>query len=1336
MMKLLDDVLLGSEVNATAIAPLEEEIKGDSILSYGLDTRSASQLGASSSFISTFDGLSGQVGTIDPSAKFTQIASTFSFSDIAVSKDGTIFGITPTQLFKIDPVSGLTSFVGGLPAGVNINALEFANDILYGAGDSNLYAINTTNAGLYLIANLESTGFNSSGDLAFDAPNNRFLATSKGATSDSLYAVSLTGQAAKIGDIGFSNILALMFEGEKLFGFTADGARIAINPGTGAGVFDTLVKGISDRIGGASGIQIKKGEVLSSTPGTILSADTIDVFLPPGGEITLDITVTVPGDASSSTTRSALSVESVDTVAAQMPSSSAVSASATNDQIPLDVFLLQDASASFEDDVSIFRRLVPNLVDTLSNQQANTQFGLGSFVDKPIKGIGSIEAGHYVYRTNLPLTINNNELQSAVNNLTILPGNETDPEASLEALLQTARRADTTEIGFRDSARRVVVVATDEPFHQAGDGGILAGITRRNNGDAVLDGNPPGTGEDYPSIQQVREALIDAGIVPIFAVTPTSKNISVYNDLVNKLGFGKVVRLDSDSANLVNAITEGLDKVSQEITLVPADDDFNYVKDISPKKFENVKPGDKLNFKVTLKSDSTGGDDNLKLQIPGFGNLGDTKVNVRTSNLNQLITETETITANFFEDSDTDKKLKDGISRTRTSIAAGSIGVAEFSKGFGIGGLIAGVTVGVGAGYINDRLGEGSTLLPYGQFPNDLGIKQKNQREVSLKRFPSSLTSTPINSTEPKKTWVIIHGLNDNPDDKSDSDGDFSDIAKALTTKTNDNVFLLDWRQAAAGGIVDKNDNAPNALMRLGNYTGAKWIRPVAEFAVKKLKEFGIDAEYASKNLNLVGHSLGSLLSNEIARIYKNGFSDKNDGKETKANGIGVNSILALDPPSQTNLSSFSAFVPGIGYDIDGRTAEADFVDPVQGIYLPKFREVSNFSRAFVGSKSLAGNQLFAEQAHESFQMDFGSRFGRVGGDTGEEHVWVVQTLKQIIDQRESLGEIGKLFNPTPITQLINPSPTFKENAYTNAIGGKHDGSLAVKPPGQKTELPKPFALIFKNTSGDEDDIVYGTAGKDKLDGSDSALGLFVGDSRYSDAGNDIFYANSGDDEIFGGTGNDTLYGDKDNNFINGEEDNDLIEGGHNNDTIFGAKGDDTVIGGKGNDSLEGNDGKDTLIGEEGNDTLWGGGDSSADSLEGGDGNDSLLGEGGDDILIGGKDKDTLTGGDGSDIFVFSPGDGATSSNEADLITDFGFGNLFGGGGVDRISLFGKLWEEKNNIKFLPISEPLINTPIGNILDRPVATAMVLGDEYLAKFNRTFSNDEEQKIKDGFFQRI
>ncbi|NJL67890.1 MAG: VWA domain-containing protein [Microcoleus sp. SM1_3_4] len=1205
-----DDVLLGSAVDASAIELLEG-IKGDSILSYASDTRSASQLGGNSSFISTFDGLGGQVGSVDPSGKFNQISSSFSFYDIAVSKDEKIFGITPTQLYKIDPASGLTSFVGELRAGVNINALEFANDVLYAAGDSNLYTINTSNGAASLVANL-GNGFNSSGDLVFDAANNRFLATSRGDGGDNLFAVSLTGQATKIGDIGINNVWGLLFEDGKLLGFTADGKRIAIDPATGRGAVDGNIAGISTQIGGASGLQFKKGEILSSTPGTILSADTIDVFLPPGGEITLEITVTVPGDASSSTSRSGLSVESVAPLAAQMLNSSVVSASATADQLPLDVFLLQDASSSFNDDLSTFRGLVPTLVNTLLNQQPNTRFGLGSFVDKPKPPFGNLVDDDYVYRTNLSLTQDTAALQSTVNNLTTRRAGTTQPEAQLEALLQTALRADSRDIGFRSNARRAIVVATDAPFHQAGDG-RQAGITTPNNLDTILDGNPPGTGEDYPSVPQVRQALIDANLVPVFAVT--EDQIATYRDLVDDsdgdgFGFGSVVELDSDSSNLVDAITTGLDVVGREINVVPVSDEFGYVKEITPPKFTDVLPGQKLTFRVKLKSDGKGGNDTLSLRALGFG---DTKINIRTSNVNQIvenpnqvITPTEAITANFV-DSDTDKKLKDEISRRINEDGSGK----------------------------DERLDEGVKLLPYGQLPNDLDLdlNQPQKREVSLKSFSPSLTSTPINSTEAKKTWVIIHGLNDNPDDNPENNGDFSDIAKALTTKTNDNVFLLDWRQAAAGGKVDKKDDPLNALRRLGNYTAAKWIRPVAEFAVKKLKELGIDSESASKSLNLVGHSLGSLLSNEIARIYKNGFKDK-DG-ETKANGIGVNSILALDPPSQLNLTFLSNASTNtkIGYDIDGRTPEADFVDPFQGIYLPKFREVSNFSRAFVGSKSLAGNQLFAEQAHESFQMDFGARPGRGGGDTGEEHTWVVQSFKQFIDKSDSLGEIGKLFNPNPSKQILNPSPNFKENAYTNALGAKHDGSIAVEPP-KDNNLPQPKALIFTNTSGDKDDIVYGTAGDDKLDSSNNALLLLGGDSRYSAEGNDIFYANAGNDTIFGGSGNDTIYGDRDNDFINGEEDNDIIEGGDDNDKIFGAKGDDTVIGGKGNDSLEGN----------------------AD----------------DDTLIGGKGKDNLTGGFGSDIFVFSPGDGAASRDEADIITDFGTG-FVGRGGADRIGLAGDL---------------------------------------------------------------
>ncbi|MEG4988600.1 VWA domain-containing protein [Microcoleus sp. BR0-C5] len=1142
-----------------------------------------------------------------------------------------------------------------------MNALEFANDILYGAGDSNLYAINTTNAGLYLIANLESTGFNSSGDLAFDAPNNRFLATSKGATSDSLYAVSLTGQAAKIGDIGFSNILALMFEGEKLFGFTADGARIAIDPGTGAGVFDTLVKGISDRIGGASGIQIKKGEVLSSTPGTILSADTIDVFLPPGGEITLDITVTVPGDASSSTTRSALSVESVDTVAAQMPSSSTVSASATNDQLPLDVFLLQDASNSFRDDVFTFQRLVPNLVDTLLNQQPNTQFGLGSFVDKPIEGIGNIEAGHYVYRTNLPLTKNENELQSAVNNLTILPGNAQEPEASLEALLQTARRAGTSEIGFRDSARRVVVVATDAPFYQAGDGGIQAGITRPNNGDAVLDGNPPGTGEDYPSIQQVREALIDAGIVPIFAVTSISEidnvnNISVYNDLVNKLGFGKVVRLDSDSANLVSAITEGLDRVSQEITLVPADDDFNYVKDISPKKFENVKPGDQLNFKVTLKSDSTGGDDNLKLQIPGFGNLGDTKVNVRTERVPTVVNNPPSViqgsVTGQFKLSPDDFLLQQNLVATAGGLLGGAIGVTFVNPLFGL-------ATAVGAAYAVPKLGEGAGSFPYGVLgrtkfeitdpdnPSQLkmvdlvddrpdkirdpsspppkpGDSTTSKRQIELKLFsPTDKQPSLFESeTETGKTWVVIHGWNDGPT------GNLPKLAAALANvRPNDRVYFLNWEQASVNGRLTNEDKNPvDPSLRVGNYLAAKWIRPVAEFVVTKLlKELKIDSVAASKSLNLIGHSLGSLVSGEIGRLYKEGFKD-DQGNEIKPNGVGVSTITALDPPSESNIDLLS--LAGVDYDLDGRNTQADSPN--------KFSEVSNYSLALVGARSLAGNQQLAATADESFQINFGSTL-----DFSSEHGQVVQTFTKLLNQDIKDQQLGLIQQEIIKDRILTERERFKARSDSYSPG--HEGVMAVKATDQ------PIFLATKDINSANDEIIYGSIdnniGDRKLDGSNILFGLGTGNP------------------IFTGTGNDKIFGDAGNDEINGDSGDDTLDGGAGNDTLIG-----------GNGLFD--SGKDVLEGGEGNDVITGGGDK--DILTGGTGSDRLDGGNDDDVLFGGLDKeqDILIGGLGNNLFLLATDTGLPITDTAnldkvDIIEDFRAGFLPDGIGGDLRGISG-----------------------------------------------------------------
>lgn len=284
----------------------------------------------------------------------------------------------------------------------------------------------------------------------------------------------------------------------------------------------------------------------------------------------------------------------------------------------LDLFLLQDLSGSFFDDLPVLQGLVPSLVSGVTGTVADTQFGVGSFVDKPISPLGSAGSGDFVYNTDLAMTDDETALQAAIDGLSIFNGGDL-PESQLSALLQTALRA-TSEIGFRSDAFKVAVLSTDAAFHQAGD---FAGVGP-NNGDDVLDGTPPGTGEDYPSTDQVKDALAASNIIPIFAAT--NDVIGTYEALVDEWGFGFVVALSDDSSDLVEAITFGLDEVFRDINLVAEGDDFGYVQSITPGSYADVPEGDTRTFSVELLADGVDDtDDSLSLVAAGFG---ETTVNV------------------------------------------------------------------------------------------------------------------------------------------------------------------------------------------------------------------------------------------------------------------------------------------------------------------------------------------------------------------------------------------------------------------------------------------------------------------------------------------------------------------------------------------------------------------------------------------------------------------------------------------------------------------------------------------------------------------------------------
>jgi hypothetical protein len=188
-------------------------------------------------FVSTS---SEKFGIVDPSTGlFTPVASSPAFHDIAFSNEGTFFGITPSQLYRVDLSSGTSSLIGNLGIST-LNALGFSPDnVLYGAGwDTGLYKINTLTGAASLVAYIP--GFVSGGDIAFDPVNNRFLATAINRGNTGLFSVETTGVATKIGDIGF-HIVGLAFDKGTLLGYTDFGDQIVIDPATGKGTFSKKV---------------------------------------------------------------------------------------------------------------------------------------------------------------------------------------------------------------------------------------------------------------------------------------------------------------------------------------------------------------------------------------------------------------------------------------------------------------------------------------------------------------------------------------------------------------------------------------------------------------------------------------------------------------------------------------------------------------------------------------------------------------------------------------------------------------------------------------------------------------------------------------------------------------------------------------------------------------------------------------------------------------------------------------------------------------------------------------------------------------------------------------
>jgi hypothetical protein len=150
------------------------------------------------------------------------------------------------------------------------------------------------------------------------------------------------------------------------------------------------------------------------------------------------------------------------------------------ENFPVDLYYLMDMSFSMNDDLRNLKRLGGDLAAGLGEKTDNLFLGFGTFVDKtvdPYVNMANLDdpcgdnhcRAPFSFINNLPLTGKVQLFVDKVNNETI-SGNLDFPEGGLDALMQVLVCGE--HIGWRESARRIVLLATDAGFHYAGDGKV------------------------------------------------------------------------------------------------------------------------------------------------------------------------------------------------------------------------------------------------------------------------------------------------------------------------------------------------------------------------------------------------------------------------------------------------------------------------------------------------------------------------------------------------------------------------------------------------------------------------------------------------------------------------------------------------------------------------------------------------------------------------------------------------------------------------------------------------------------------------------------------------
>ncbi|XP_015275238.1 PREDICTED: integrin beta-2 [Gekko japonicus] len=242
---------------------------------------------------------------------------------------------------------------------------------------------------------------------------------------------------------------------------------------------------------------------------------------------------------------------------------------------PIDLYYLMDLSYSMANDLDNVKKLGGDLLKALNKITRLARIGFGAFVDKTVLPFVNTHPEKlqnpcpiketrcqppFAFRHVLSLTNNAMRFEQEVGTQYI-SGNLDAPEGGLDAMMQAAVCG--AKIGW-SNATRLLVYATDDGFHFAGDG-KLGAILTPFDGKCHLEENmyKKSNEYDYPSVGQLVQKLEENNIQPIFAVT--SKVADTYRKLSEMIPKSAVGELQEDSNNVIQLIQDAYNKLSEMI---------------------------------------------------------------------------------------------------------------------------------------------------------------------------------------------------------------------------------------------------------------------------------------------------------------------------------------------------------------------------------------------------------------------------------------------------------------------------------------------------------------------------------------------------------------------------------------------------------------------------------------------------------------------------------------------------------------------------------------------------------------------------------------------------